>query len=365
MFLFKFQGLFSKANLCITCSNRYFQNGFKPSHKIECLDHLVTILHQNVIYFDKDLLVLNKPYGLKKKPQVLGTPPGFIKLNPVAASLDEFSLLDTIPFLCEMYNLPKLTVVKCPDRYMSGLTILASSDKVIAKFDKCIRRARSNFSFPKYQAVCVGTPKIKEKQHIVGIVMETRKEHRAIVDKFKEKKMVFVNTWSKNELKHSDVNLLRLHHKVLAVSTDESASLIEVSSSWNKAHCVRIFLAAQLLTPVLGDHIHSSRVRYVFDKPVVGDLWNVGPQQQCLPAKLKNKLKISHKNEELTIPEHIHFSELVLPGYYKKDEDLVLTSHISSSSAFQYALDRLELLEVNVESENEKKDETSEQSFAL
>lgn len=43
----------------------------------------------------------------------------------------------------------------------------------------------------------------------------------------------------------------------------------------------------------------------------------------------------------------------------------MLTSHISSSSAFQYALDRLELLEVNVESENEKKDETSEQSFAL
>jgi hypothetical protein len=66
--------------------------------------------------------------------------------------------------------------------------------------------------------------------------------------------MVFVNTWSKNEVKRADVSLLRLHHKVLSSTSDESASLIEVCSSWNRAHCVRTFLAAKLLTPVLGEY---------------------------------------------------------------------------------------------------------------
>lgn len=64
--------------------------------------------------------------------------------------------------------------------------------------------------------------------------------------------MVFIHSWSKNDIKRRDVALLRVHYKVLTTSPDESASLIELSSSWNRAHCVRTFLAAHLLTPVLG-----------------------------------------------------------------------------------------------------------------
>lgn len=63
-----------------------------------------------------DILVLNKPYGLKKEPKIGTTPPGFLKLNPAADSLHEYSLQDAIPGLCEIYNVPKLIVVKCPDR---------------------------------------------------------------------------------------------------------------------------------------------------------------------------------------------------------------------------------------------------------
>lgn len=63
---------------------------------------------------------------------------------------------------------------------------------------------------------------------------------------------------------------------------------------------------------------------------------------QYLPKTLKEKLKVRHKNEELTIPEHIHLSQLVLPGYHR-DQDLVLTSSIASSEAFQYALNALDL----------------------
>jgi hypothetical protein len=64
---------------------------------------------------------------------------------------------------------------------------------------------------------------------------------------------------------------------------------------------------------------------------------------QYLPAKLKEKLKVRRKGEELTIPEHIHLSQLTLPGYYRDQQNLVLTCPISSSSAFQYALNTLEL----------------------
>ncbi|KAI5734888.1 hypothetical protein M8J77_011648 [Diaphorina citri] len=331
----------STESVCLKCSSRHFQNGFSPKHEIKCLDHLVAALTNNAIYFDSHILVLNKPYGLKRQ-HVLSKSPSFIKLNPAAASLDEYSLKDAIPALCEIYHTPQLTIVKCPDRYMSGITVLASSDKVAAKFDKCIRCARSEFLFPKYQAVCVGTPKVREKKHVLGIVMEERKDLN-IKDRFNEKRMVFVNTWSKNEVKRADVSLLRLHHKVLSSTSDESASLIEVSSNWNRAHCVRTFLAAKLLTPVLGDHIFSARVKYVFDKPVLGDLWNFDHHMQYLPAKLKEKLKVRRKGEELTIPEHIHLSQLTLPGYYRDQQNLVLTCPISSSSAFQYALNTLEL----------------------
>lgn len=72
---------------------------------------------------------------------------------------------------------------------MSGLTILASSDKAIEKFNKCIRRAKANFVFPTYQAVCVGTPKIKEQNAVMGIIMEVRKGYQAEQDRFKEKRV--------------------------------------------------------------------------------------------------------------------------------------------------------------------------------
>ncbi|KAL1456481.1 hypothetical protein WDU94_001212 [Cyamophila willieti] len=300
----------------------------------------------HVLCFISDILVLNKPYGLKKQKPVdfHPSPPNFVKLSPVADSLEDYSLQDALPFLCDRFKVPKLTVVKCPDRYMSGLTVLAATDKAADKFTKCIRRARANLIFPTYQAVCVGTPNVKDQEHMLGIIMETRKENRSHIDRFKERKIIFVNTWSKNDIKRADVNLLRIHHKVLASTPDECASLIEVSSNWNRAHCVRTFLAAQLLTPVLGDHVHSSRVKYVFDKPVRGDVWSVDHHMQYLPTKLKEKLKVRRINEELTIPEHIHLSGLELPAYYKDKQNLVLDSPIATSSTCQYALNTLGLL---------------------
>uniref|UniRef100_A0A8D8LLZ4 RNA pseudouridylate synthase domain-containing protein 4 n=1 Tax=Cacopsylla melanoneura TaxID=428564 RepID=A0A8D8LLZ4_9HEMI len=362
MQLNKVSSLFMSNSWCLKCSSRNFQNGFSPTHKIDCLEDLVSALERSTIFFDKHLLVLNKPYGLKKQLPVdfSPSPPTFVKLNSAAASLEEYSLQDALPFLCDIFKVPKLTVVKSPDRYMSGVTVLAATDKAVDLFTKCIRRARASLIFPTYQAVCVGTPNVKDETHTLGVVMETRKEHRALIDRFKEKKIVFVNTWSKNDIKRADIALLRIHHKVLASTPDECASLIQVSSNWNRAHCVRTFLAAQLLTPVLGDHVCSSRVKYVFDKPVRGDVWNVDHTMQYLPTKLKEKLKVKRKNEELTIPEHIHLSRLVLPAYYKDKQSLVLESDIATSSAFQYALNTLGLL--TREQNQAEKDEEAAQS---
>lgn len=74
-------------------------------------------------------------------------------------------------------------------RYMSGLTILATHEKAINKVDRCVRRSKPTFQFPKYQAVCVGVPSVREKQHVLGMIMEERKEYREIIDKFKEKRV--------------------------------------------------------------------------------------------------------------------------------------------------------------------------------
>lgn len=159
-----------------------------------------------------------------------------------------------------------LTIVKFPERYTSGVMIIAKSDGAVLKVKKCKLRAKTRDNMnDSYLAVSQGRPVIRKYSCKFGIRLAENETNKRKVPVLEEK-------WSQGDMKKQRVKLFRVSHSV--VCEGELASLTRVSASTTASNALRLYFSTKLLSPLLGDNIFSGRVKDLLGVPLLLDPWS-------------------------------------------------------------------------------------------
>ncbi|XP_065213554.1 pseudouridylate synthase RPUSD4, mitochondrial-like [Planococcus citri] len=258
-------------------------------------------LAENAIFNKKGLLILNKPYGLKKEQKEEYRSNIQVALHPSVSKIDHLSFAGALPRLCESLSIDQLNLLKLPERYTSGISILSFKDSAKKRIEKYLRRP---FIQPyTYLVLCNGIPKEEENSANLGITLQEKKNL---------KKVITLEEYSSNSSKSHKVFPLRIHYRVLDVNEELKISLLKLTANRNKWHCLRLYCATNLLSPCLGDWLFSPRVRYINNVAVLADPFNpIADSPVDLPDKILEALQI-RKNDQKSIPLHMHLSKLDL-----------------------------------------------------
>ena len=247
----------------------------KPSYKVQENDHItleeekpkeISLKPQEIpieiIYEDKDIIVVNKPKGLVVHP-ANGNPDGTLVNAIMAICKDSLSGIG---------GEIRPGIVHRLDKDTSGILIVAKNDKAHINLSEQIK----NHEVEKtYIALVRGV--VKENEATINMPIGRSSKDR--------KKMAVVKN-GKNAI---------THFKVL--KRYNNYTLLEVKIETGRTHQIRVHLT-QIGYPIVGDTTYSSGKNE----------WNV--QGQCLHAK---SLKFRHPitNKEM-------YLEAKLPEYFEK-----------------------------------------------
>ena len=303
---YKLKYAYTTASSCIKILKRnYLKNHpYKHIHPWISFTQFSDDLLNNIIYNKDGLVVLNKPYGIRRKS--LDT--SIIHVQSKVPNSVDYTLDDALPYIAKQLNYLNLTIVKCPEIYMSGITLLAANEHVHRAIE--LAYARSHFQANTYWIVTVGISKQLEGQIRLGM--------KPISDpQFKHRKIILTSSWSRNEEKYRKIKLLKAEYKVLSNSTFNLCSLVELKSSTHAKNAIRLFAATYLYSPILGDNIYASRIQKIGNTYVRVDPFLSCPGLPKLDMKLLRLLNVRVKQQEI-IPAHIHLKSVVLPSFFGK-----------------------------------------------
>ncbi|XP_003707989.1 pseudouridylate synthase RPUSD4, mitochondrial [Megachile rotundata] len=275
---------------------------YKQIHPWKSMTEFSEDLLANIIFNEDGLVALNKPYGIKRdgvKVSAYGVP------NAV-----NYTLTEAVPYISKHLGYPNLAIIKCPEMYMSGVTLLATNEKIQRAVEVSV--IQNKYLSYKYWVVTCGKPKQLEGKHRVAMKSMQRPNHDG-------SKAVIVTSWSKNDEKLNRIKLLNTEFKILSNSILDLCSLVEITSSTKRWHAIRLYASTYLYSPILGDNVCGSRVKKVGNTHVKVDPFletaNAPPK---LNKRLLQLLAVSEERQ-IIIPAHIHLKKVVLPNFYGKD----------------------------------------------
>ncbi|XP_063232792.1 mitochondrial mRNA pseudouridine synthase RPUSD3-like [Bacillus rossius redtenbacheri] len=297
------------------CHPYYLKNN------LSSLNSIVSFIIKNVLYNKDGLVVFNKPYGILQKPshQSKG---GVTKstLNTAAVGDSSYSLQEVLPFVAQALKCPSLQIVKTPERYESGVGVLASSEVVADKVRQSLRRAKPlQRPSSTYWGVVIGTPQPESARNKFGMKLKPMPGG--------DKQVVLTRDWSRLSVRRGEVKLASVCHRTLCRDAGGLAGLVEVATTSTKWHFVRLYLS-YLLSPLLGDNLLGSRVAEVLGQKV---LLPPGNDAARLPQKLNGELMSALRLQpgwEAMVPAHLHLHQLTLIGFQGKGKDLVLEAPV-------------------------------------
>lgn len=281
----------------------YIENHpYKHIHPWKSFRQFSDDLLNNIIYNKDGLVILNKPYGIKCRSPDAST---IHVQNNVPNGVD-YTLNDALPYIAKQLNYLNLTIVRYPEMYMSGITLLAADERVHHAIE--VAYARSHFQVNTYWIITVGTP--RQLQGQVRLGMQTISNPQ-----FKHKKRILKSSWSHNEEKYRKIKLLKTEYKVLSNSILNLCSLIELKSSTHSKSAIRLFATTYLYSPVLGDNIYASRIQKIGNTYVRADPFLSCPGLPKLDMRLLRLLNVRESQQEI-IPAHIHLKSIILPQFF-------------------------------------------------
>lgn len=262
---------------------------------------LTNLLKNNIIYFKNGLLVLNRPYGLKKDDYQEKSNKKKINIatTPASEKINHLSFTGVLEYLKDALNVSDLNILKAPDRYVSGISILQYDETV----EKGVHKAFLPVHLPiyTYLAICIGNPVKNTDSAKLGVTMKKND---------KSSKVVFLNTYSKRSVKKSNVYPFIMQHKLLAHNEELNVSLIELQNNRNKWNAIRAYCALRLLAPILGDNIYGSCTKTIKSvKIAVDPLSPAANMQPKIPQNILSSLEIETKQQSI-IPLHLHLAQL-------------------------------------------------------
>ncbi|KAM5246032.1 pseudouridylate synthase RPUSD4, mitochondrial [Ctenodactylus gundi] len=255
---------------------------------------LAKALKQGILHHDKDLVVINKPYGLP----VHGGP-GV-----------QLCISDVLPILAKMLRGLKaepLHLCHRLDKETTGVMVLAWEKEVAHQVQEFFRTRQVA---KKYWAITVRVPVpsagVVDIPIIEKEVQGQQQHHKMTLSpryRMDSGKMVKIRT-SRN------APVAVTQYKVL--SSTPSSALVELQPVTGIKHQLRVHLSFGLDCPILGDHKYSD--------------WNkLAPQK--LPVGTLKKLGLEQSKSRY-IPLHLHAQQLTLPALGSRKEELQLACRL-------------------------------------
>ena len=272
---------------------------------------LVEDLHSNIVYYqpDKDktgVVIINKPYGLPKE----------------MSEDSQFSLVKALPHLAKKLDVSSLAVLKCSERFTSGITVLGSKPESEKAFKSCLLRQKTNRILANsYLALVKGQPKINRCESVDLSLADCPEVNSPLFSSMHKEPVISRQLKSISQSRR--LRLRRVHVDLTTVSRSSTgAGLVAVSPSNPGKHFILVYLAEQGLS-VLGDMLYDYRSKTVLGQKVKMTATANANRTQVLPSHLLQLLQLE-KGEEWRLPKLLHHHRLHLPGWLPAGEDLTV-----------------------------------------
>ncbi|XP_044307812.1 mitochondrial mRNA pseudouridine synthase RPUSD3 [Varanus komodoensis] len=261
-------------------------------------EELLKLLAASVVHRDDALVAFSKPPGL-----------------PVSGKPGELTFLSLLPDLSQKLGLPQdLQVIKAAVKESSGLVLLSGCPNTCLLLqDFYTKSRRAKCPAATYCAVTTRIPAALEGEVRTGLKLMPVEDFDLVVP---------VASPSQRSLERREVKNTRTLYKVLD-SCDGCALLqLQPLSAFTGQLLVHLTL---ILSPVLGDHVYSSRVGTVLGEPFLLPAETTLPRTQILEESLLKKLHVQQQQVH-RLPLHLHLHQLLLPTAASSSTTTVLTA---------------------------------------
>ncbi|XP_029989227.1 pseudouridylate synthase RPUSD4, mitochondrial [Sphaeramia orbicularis] len=246
-------------------------------------------LRRSVLYQDKDVVIINKPYGVPVRDDS-----GATSISSVLPVLSK--LMDGVKVKSDSQLLPCLSL----DKETTGALLLARTEEAL---EKILNQHRNNQVRRTYWVITVGVPVPSEGLIDIPII------EREVTGPQPHFKMALSPLFRMNDTGDSVIKV-RAHRQAQSAATkyrvlDSSSgcSLVELQPLSGVKHQMRVHLAFALACPILGDHKYSH--------------WSkLAPQK--LPERVLGRLGLEQSKIRY-LPLHLHARQLTLPGTSQND----------------------------------------------
>ncbi|XP_074527583.1 pseudouridylate synthase RPUSD4, mitochondrial [Halichoeres trimaculatus] len=241
-------------------------------------------LHRSVLYKDKDVVIINKPYGVPVRED-----PKVTSITTVLPVLSK--MMDGMKVKSDSQLFPCLGL----EKETPGALLLARSEEVL---EHLLNLHRNNQIQRKYWVITVGVPVPSEGLIDIPVI------ERAVTGSQPHYKMALSPLFKMNDA-GDGVTKVRGHRqahpavtKYRVIDSRNGCSLVELQPLTGAKHQMRVHMAYALTCPFLGDHKYSH--------------WSkLAPQK--LPERVLGKLGLEQSKIRY-LPLHVLAREVRLPG---------------------------------------------------
>ncbi|XP_043851267.1 mitochondrial RNA pseudouridine synthase RPUSD4 [Dromiciops gliroides] len=262
-------------------------------------------LKRGILHEDKNLVVINKPYGLP----VHGGPG--VKT----------CITDILPILAKMlygHKAEPLHLCHRLDKETTGVMVLARDRETAHQVQELFKTRQVA---KKYWAICVGVPMPSAGMIEIPII------EKEVQGQQQHHKMTLAPSYRMENGKTMKVRPNRHAHVAVTqykvLSSTLSCALLELQPVTGVKHQLRVHLAFGLGCPILGDHKYSDWNKLAPQKLSVGILKKLGLEQ----------------TKTRYLPLHLHAQQLILPPLGSESQDLNLVCKLPRF--FVHTLSRL------------------------
>ena len=272
---------------------------------------MVEELYSSVVYHEPEkdksgLVVINKPYGLPKS----------------TGDDSRYSLETSLPHLADKLGVANLDIIKCCERFSSGITILGSNKKTAEMYKKSMDRARSVKALSSsYLAIVKGMPNINKIEDVDLMVLNCPEVNNPVVGSMHKEPVISRQLAKPWKLQRDKIK--RVHVSAASVArSSRGVGLMALSPSFVGKHFLQVYLA-DLGHSVLGDMMYDYRTRTLLGKKLRITSHTNAQRTQILAPHLLDLLGLV-KGEEWVLPKLLHHHRLLLPQWLPGGEDVTV-----------------------------------------
>ncbi|XP_054833247.1 mitochondrial mRNA pseudouridine synthase RPUSD3 isoform X2 [Eublepharis macularius] len=247
---------------------------------------LVKLLEASVVHRDGVLVAITKPPGL-----------------PVIGKPGDVTLVSLLPDLSQKLGFSQdVQVIKAPGKESSGLVLLSDCPSTVQHFQEFYVRCRKRrHPAATYCAVTTRLPADSEGEIYTGLKLIYREDSELVVP---------VASPSRGSLQRKEVKNTLTRYKVL--DSQDNCALVQLQPLTAFPYQLLVHLTL-ILSPVLGDHVYSSRVGTVLGEPFLLPAESTPPRTQVLDEALLRRLHLQQPHVH-RLPLHLHLHQLLLPA---------------------------------------------------